>query len=46
MLHPITVEGPTDRVTVTCDVCGRISGVTTDKGADVAIAQHDARWAR
>jgi hypothetical protein len=46
VIHPMTIEGPSGRVTVTCDECGRIAGPTTDKGADIAIAQHDARWSK
>jgi hypothetical protein len=46
MIHPMTIEGPSNRVSVTCDVCGKIATNTTDKGADIAIAQHDARWTR
>jgi hypothetical protein len=46
MLHTMTIEGPTDRVSVKCDECGLIASNTTDKGADIAIAQHDARWSK
>lgn len=44
MLHPITVTGLAPRVRVSCDICGTLASGTTDKGAEVAIVQHDARW--
>jgi uncharacterized Zn finger protein len=44
MLHSITVEGLSPRISVRCDECGTLALASTDRSADIAISQHDARW--